>query len=74
MGELYALDFPNGKRYIGITYLTSAQRFQQHVKNQYDKQRSDLAIYRAMRKYGHHSVTVSVLAASNDRDCLARAE
>ncbi len=74
MGALYALEFPNAKRYIGITHLSAQERFRQHIKNLADKERAGLAVYRALRKYGHENVSVNILAQSDNWQYLVAAE
>lgn len=56
--QLYALIFPNGKRYIGIS-TDAKKRFQRH-KDQ-TEHGSQFSVHRAMRKYGHAAVQRQVL-------------
>lgn len=76
MGALYAIDFPNGKRYIGITSKDTAQaRFQQHVANLHRPTPRRGALYAALQKYGSAAVIVRTLAADiDDWELLCLAE
>jgi len=59
VAEVYAIGFPNGKLYIGITTRTTEQRFRGHVK---DMQRgSTYTVHKALRKYGPDSVRLVTL-------------
>lgn len=60
MGVLYALHFPSGKIYIGITRETAEARFARHVKKANAGQPQ--AVCGAIRKYGRSSVRVETLA------------
>jgi hypothetical protein len=64
VGELYRLDFPNGKSYIGITNETAALRFARHVKKANAGQKQ--AVLNAIRKYSPGRVKVSTLVIAND--------
>lgn len=70
MGELYKLDFPNGKSYIGITTKTSKERFAGHRKGARNQKKCAL-LARAWAKYGEPTLTT--LAVLEDAD-LAAAE
>lgn len=70
MGALYAIDFPNGKRYIGITTGTLQRRWTQH--KQAAARGESTLLYRAMRKYG--TATISALAEYDDWDALCIVE
>lgn len=67
MGELYKLDFPNGKSYIGITKKTAAKRFKGHSQAARLGCRSPL--YNAWRKHGEP--TLMILAVLEDDDLHA---
>lgn len=67
MGQLYKLDFSNGKSYIGITTKTALQRFKGHcVRHQCGKDRS--ALYNAFRKHGEPILVI--LAVLEDREMV----
>ena len=69
MGQLYALDFPNGKRYIGITTKTAAERLKGHERDApREKPGGGPVLYRAWRKHGAPALTV--LAIVDDADLL----
>lgn len=68
MGELYRLDFPSGKSYIGVTRYTSQRRFREHKA---DSVRRDHLIYRAWRAHGDPVLTVLAVI---DNDCLLATE
>lgn len=69
VGQLYKLDFANGKSYIGITTKSCQRRFGNHK----DAARRGVAIplYNAWRKHGEPVLTV--LAVVEDKD-LAETE
>lgn len=69
MGQLYKLDFANGKSYIGITTKTAEERFRGHKRSFIAG--SALAVHRAWRKHGEPVLTV--LAVVEDKD-LAETE
>lgn len=77
MGALYKLSFPNGKVYIGITDKTVDIRFGRHCIQAHEpirKTRNDTPLYRAIRKYGKDSITISTLSSSDEWQWLAQAE
>lgn len=53
MGCLYALEFGNGRRYIGVTVRTLSERIAQHREV---SRKSERHLYRAWRKYGEPRV------------------
>jgi len=67
--QLYQLEFPNGKKYIGITSKTAEERFKQHC-NAFTKYPCQLAIH----KYGKENVIVTVLEECDDWDALCLLE
>jgi group I intron endonuclease len=71
MGQLYKLDFANGKSYIGITTRSAEERFQGHRARCRSTKGGDTAMYRAWRKHGEPVLTV--LAVVEDCD-LAETE
>ena len=71
MGQLYKLDFSNGKSYIGITTRSADERFNGHRARCRSVKGGDSALYRAWRKHGEPVLTV--LAVVEDRD-LAETE
>lgn len=72
MGELYALTFPNGKQYIGITNQTADVRYARHWKKTAAGQNN--AVNHALRKYGRAAVTVNTLVVADDWDYLCELE
>ena len=56
MGELYRLDFNNGKSYVGITVKKAANRFKHHKRDA--THGSKYLVHRAWRKYGEPKMTV----------------
>lgn len=66
VGQLYKLDFPNGKAYIGITIKTAEARFAQHHRAAGAAKPNCAAVYRAWRKHG--APTLTVLAIVEDED------
>lgn len=74
MGELYKLDFDNGKSYIGITTKTAVKRFKGHRVAVGYARASCTALYRAWQKYGEPTLTVlSVLENSDLKEAEVRA-
>ena len=69
MGELYKLDFTNGKSYVGITTKTAKSRFDNHKRCA--NTGKGAALYNAWRKHGEPKLTV--LAVLEDKE-LASAE
>jgi len=66
MGELYKLDFENGKSYIGITTKTAEQRFKGHRGAIYSKRSRCTALYDAWRKYGDPKLTILAVLENID--------
>lgn len=63
----------NGKSYIGQTIQNVKERFYQHCATKYSKAVSNMAIHRAIKKYGKSNFTVEVIeeidsANLNDRE------
>lgn len=69
MGQLYKLDFPNGKSYIGITTKTASERFAGHRVRCRSAKGNDAALYHAWRKHGEPQL--AVLAIVEDADLPA---
>lgn len=69
MGQLYKLDFPNGKSYVGITTKTAADRFSGHRVRCRSAKGSDATLYHAWRKHGEPKLVV--LAVVEDADLPA---
>lgn len=68
--QLYKLDFPNGKSYIGITNRTAETRFKAHcnpANNRYYCQN-------AIHKYGKENIVLTVLATVDNWELLCLAE
>lgn len=59
MAEVYAIGFPNGKLYVGVTRRTVAKRLTKHISSA--RTGSRYAVHRALRKYGRN-VRLIVLA------------
>lgn len=70
MPELYRLDFPNGKSYVGITSKTALKRFTDHASN---ARRPSFAVHHAIKKYGVSSVVLNTLVIG-DWEYLCEAE
>lgn len=66
MGQLYALDFPNGKRYIGITTKTAEVRFKGHEQALRTAKTNGPMLYRAWRKHGAPALTVLAIVEDED--------
>ena len=67
--ELYKLDFPSGKSYIGITTKTSKRRFIEHCRPGIKS-----VVSNAIKKYGKKNVTITVLAIVDDYELLCLIE
>lgn len=65
--HLYSINFPNGKKYIGITSRTLAARWKQHCVEA--SAGSVLKVHIAMRKYGIENITVETLV-TGERDYI----
>jgi hypothetical protein len=70
MGELYRLDFSNGKSYIGVSKRGAKVRFKEH-KRDATVRLINYPVYNAWRKYGEPSLQV---IATLDVDLLNSAE
>ena len=68
--ELYKLDFPNGKSYIGITSSTAKRRFRSHCQPAHRKNPVQFAIH----KYGKQNVKLTVLSSFDNWELLCLAE
>ncbi len=66
MGQLYALDFPNGKRYIGITTKTAEVRLKGHEQALRTAKTNGPVLYRAWRKHGAPALTVLAIVEDED--------
>jgi group I intron endonuclease len=66
MGQLYRLDFPNGKSYVGITTKTAEKRFKRHEYSLRYAKVNGPALYSAWRKHG--APTLVVLATVENED------
>lgn len=70
ISHLYSIDFPNGKRYIGITSDIS-RRFREHKK--LASAGSPFPVHNAIRKYGEQNATIRALCAGH-REFIADLE
>lgn len=64
-GEIYIIkNFVNGKYYIGQTVQSSQERFSQHIREAYAKNRKEYnyCLSRGIRKYGKEAFDFGVLA------------
>jgi len=68
MGELYRLEFSNGKSYVGLSTINAKHRFKQHVRG-FLRGKKKLPVYAAWAKYG--APTLHVLAVVEDADIQA---
>ena len=71
-GCLYALTFPNGKQYIGITSGTLRRRVNLHRSHANTGRPG--AVYNAIRKYGTRGFDAKVLVVVSDWDYLCELE
>lgn len=63
MGELYRLDFANGKSYIGVTEKTSLKRFKGHSASAKNMAKS--FVYNVWRKYGEPKLVVLAIVENS---------
>jgi hypothetical protein len=68
--QLYKLDFPNGKSYIGITSKTTQERFKSHCHPSNRKNPCQHAI----QKYSKENIKIKVLAECDNWELLCLAE
>lgn len=68
MAEVYLIEFPNGKGYVGISKKGAAQRFKDHCKGAERGPRT--AVQAALRKYGAASVKLRILLVGSPAYCL----
>jgi predicted GIY-YIG superfamily endonuclease len=69
MGEVYRLEFCNGKSYVGITTKTAAERFEGHKKRCRSGIGDGTALYAAWKKHGEPKLFV--LAVVEDKELAA---
>lgn len=76
MGCVYELNFPNGKKYYGMTTKTAQERFLKHVEaSRYkDGARGRHLVHKAINKYGKDSIEVNTLFESEDIEMLCLVE
>ena len=74
LGALYSINFPNGRRYIGMTTAAPEKRFKEHRWLLRSGRAPDLPLYRAMKSFGVENVAFQVLAVANSREYLATIE
>lgn len=67
MGQLYCLDFRNGKSYIGITERTAIDRLNDHKKC---VNTGDTPVYNAWRKHGAPELRVLAIVENDDLAAL----
>ena len=70
MGELYRLDFPNGKSYIGISFSTAQARFKGH-RHAASSGKIKTPLYSTWKKYGEPTL---IVLARIPNEKLAKAE
>jgi hypothetical protein len=70
--QLYKLDFPNGKSYIGITSRTAQKRFVGHIASSRNRPRGIVSF--AIGKYGSENVALTVLGECDNWELLCLAE
>lgn len=70
--QIYKLDFPNGKGYIGITSRTAEKRFAAHISCSINRPFGIVSF--AIKKYGAESVVLSILATVDNWELLCLAE
>lgn len=72
MGQVYRLNFPNGKSYIGITAKTAVKRFSGHLAQ--TAHGRSLPLNNAIRLHGESAISLDVLAEESDWDLLCLLE
>jgi group I intron endonuclease len=70
--EIYCHTAPNGKKYVGVTKNTMAQRWKRHVSDAMAG--SDYTFHRAIRKHGAENFTSEVLDVLTTEAGALRAE
>jgi hypothetical protein len=73
MGCLYQLTSPSGKRYIGISSKTAADRFLKHTEHALGKRQNGV-LYSALRKYKPENFDIKTLVIANDWQYLCDLE
>lgn len=58
MGELYRLDFPNGKSYVGITKNFSSSRFEDHKRRAFGGSKKKYLLSNAWKKHGDPKLVI----------------
>lgn len=65
--KVYCLTFPNGKRYIGVTWFDVDSRLREHCK-------AETVVGNAVRKYGIDNISKSIIMDGLDRESAYRLE
>lgn len=73
MPEVYCLTSPSGRKYIGVTRRTAADRFKEHCYEA-RRGRKNIPILSALSKYGPESFQVDVLAKCENVDLAFQLE
>jgi group I intron endonuclease len=64
MGQIYRLDFENGKSYIGATTNDANYRFKEHKRS--TRRLSEILLYKAWRKYGEPRLIILAIIEDHD--------
>jgi group I intron endonuclease len=66
---LYVIEFPNGKRYFGITSKTIRHRWMRHCSDA--RRGSNLPVHQAIMRYGTNNLVPQVLALGEKHEILS---
>ena len=74
-GQVYLItNTVNGKRYVGLTAQSIAQRWKQHITHSQRKTELSRPICRAIRKHGKGAFSIEPIFSALDREALIEAE
>lgn len=68
MGCLYQIEFPNGKKYIGVSRRSALKRCSEHFKNA--ESGANNILYSAIRKFGRSRCLVKTMLIADDFEYL----
>lgn len=75
MASIYVItNDVNGKQYVGKTFLTLEERFEEHLRDSKTKSREKRPLYAAIKKYGEKHFSIRALEENIDPEILSERE
>lgn len=72
-GYVYAILFPNGKRYIGVTSTSMEKRFRDHLSASRSAKQNKTKLYKTMSEIDHSLLKMEFIEkCHNKEDCIAK--